>query len=216
MGTSLIGLESNIDVVINGTVAQIRALRLNPDPILKACALALLPEVKKRVHVNGQDSSGNQIGTYSEGYMVVRTGNYKDAAKFKRGPKAGKYKDQKSQAKGDAGKYSGRTIRLDKNTGVFTGTFREGENRETFNRGDSTKVILSLTTQMENDFSVIATDDGYGLGYNNKHNYDKAIWCEETYGKKILTQLTDQELELVEQTANDFLPEYLIELSNNS
>lgn len=47
-------------------------------------------------------------------------------------------------------------------------------------RGSSTKVIFSLTRQMENDFSVIAGRGGsYGLGFKNKLNYDKSEWLQK-------------------------------------
>ena len=53
-------------------------------------------------------------------------------------------------------------------------------------------VILSLTKQMENDFSVQETPLGYGLGYNNTLNYDKAKWNELRYNKLIFG-LTNEE-----------------------
>lgn len=188
----MINYNSNISVVIKARLEQIQALKDNPDPILRAVALAVLPELKHRVHVDGKDSSGGQIGTYSPGYMVVRTGNYKDAARFKRGANAGQIKSKKSQAKGDAG--------VSKST---------GQNRQTYNRTADTKVILSLTSQMEKDMSVIATGNGYGIGYLNPDNLKKARWCEATYKKKILTKLTKGEIELAKKTAVEFTPEYL-------
>ena len=50
------------------------------------------------------------------------------------------------------------------------------------------KVVSSLTRQQENDFSVVATDTGgYGLGYNNIENFNKAGYVEDTYGKSIFS-----------------------------
>ena len=37
---------------------------------------------------------------------------------------------------------------------------------------------MSLTRNMENDFQVIATDTGYGLGFNNPDNVKKADWLQ--------------------------------------
>lgn len=191
----MISVSTNISVVIKAKLAQLEELRKNPDPVLRTVALAVLPELKHRVHVEGKDSKGGQIGTYSPGYMAVRTGNFQDAAKITRGVNAGKFKDKKSAAKGDAGKFSKGT-----NT---------GGNRQVYNRDNSTKVILSLTRQMENDLSVIPSGNGYGIGYNNPDNYKKALWADETYKKKILTKLTKEEVELAKKTAENFLPEYL-------
>ncbi|MDF2381315.1 hypothetical protein JMG10_07555 [Nostoc ellipsosporum NOK] len=149
--------------------------------------MAVLPELKHRVHIQGKDSDGNQIGTYSPEYMKLRTGDYGNSSRYGRGAKKGQAKD--------AGKYT----RGDK----------KGMARNRYNRLPDTKVILSLTRQMENDMTIIPTENGYGIGYLNSLNYQKAIWCEETYKKKILTKLTNGELELAFSTAQTFVPEYL-------
>ena len=54
-----------------------------------------------------------------------------------------------------------------------------------YKRSSDPKVIISLTSQLENDWSVIATNKGYGIGFLNSHNFDKSQWVQETYGKKI-------------------------------
>ncbi len=55
---------------------------------------------------------------------------------------------------------------------------------------------------MEQDLSVcekepIKTSYGYAIGYHNDDNYDKLLWNEERYGKKILTKLSKGEEELI-------------------
>lgn len=69
------------------------------------------------------------------------------------------------------------------------------------NREASKKVILSATGQMENDFQIVDTPDGYGLGFLNPHNYDKSKWVEETYERTIYA-FTDEEEKLAQDTAN--------------
>lgn len=180
----MIEYSSNIEVVIAAKLAQLAELQNNPDPVLRTVAMAVLPALLIRVHTDGKDSSGNQIGTYSPGYMVVRTGAYKNAGTFAKGAKKGEQKD------------SGKNVST-------------GAPRPKYNRTSDTKVILSLTRQMELDTSVIQTPNGYGIGYLNSFNYQKALWCEETYKKPILTELTTDELELAKKTAQDFTIEYL-------
>jgi hypothetical protein len=203
----MLSVNTNIGVVIKAKLEQIQALKNNPDPILRTVAMAILPEMKRRVHVDGKDSSGNQIGKYSSGYMVVRTGNYRDAAKNVKGEKVGQFKEKKKA--GEAGKYVDRIRLSNKEYGTFTGYVKTGTNRPVYNRTTDTKVILSLTRQMENDMNVVPSGNGYGIVYLNPDNYKKAIWCEATYNKKILTKLTKEEIELAKQTAIEFLPEYL-------
>ena len=72
------------------------------------------------------------------------------------------------------------------------------------NRSNDPKVILSLTRQMENDFSVVSQGDRYGLGFKNPLNFDKARWAEETYKKKIYG-LTEVERNLAITAANEYV-----------
>lgn len=183
----MINYNSNIKAVIKAKLDQIKALHDNPDPILRTVALTVLPELKHRVHVEGKDSSGNQIGIYSPGYMQVRTGNFANSKRVSRGVNKGKLKD----------------------AGTFTQGKRKSEARPRYNRTADTKVVASLTRQMENDLSVIPSGNGYGIGYLNPFNFQKSEWVEETYRKPILSKLTDAEKELARQTADQFTTEYL-------
>ncbi len=70
-----------------------------------------------------------------------------------------------------------------------------------YNRTGDSKVISSLTRQMENDFSVIATSNGYGLGYKNPENYAKTFFVEATYGKKIFALTSEEEQQAIKVAA---------------
>lgn len=168
-------------------VAQMEALK-NPDLLLRTVAMAVLPALKKRVHVDGKASDGSAIGTYSKGYMVLRTGGYQNADRVSKGKNKGKLK----------------------NAGTFTdrGEEKAGKARPKYNRTADTKVIVSLTRQTENDLSVVAAGGGYGLGYLNPHNFDKSKWVVETY-KKEIWKLSKEEKELVIKVAEDFVQQNL-------
>lgn len=64
-------------------------------------------------------------------------------------------------------------------------------------RGKDEKVIVSLTRQLENDWSVIATPNGYGVGFLNPLNAQKAKWVEENKGKKIFKPTKEEREEVV-------------------
>lgn len=86
----------------------------------------------------------------------------------------------------------------------------KGQARKKYNRTADTKVILSLTRQMENDMSIcernpIKIPYGYAIGYQNDFNYDKLLWCEETYKKKILTKLSKNEEILVDEIVKNYV-----------
>ena len=56
-----------------------------------------------------------------------------------------------------------------------------------------------MTRQLENDWSVIATDQGYGIGFKNPFNFDKARWVESNKNVKIFN-LSGTELKYVTDT----------------
>lgn len=190
----MIQYSSNISQVVVQLKSQLTEAA--SDQMLRTVAFAVLPEIKKRVHVEGKASDGTQIGTYSASYMALRTGNYANADKFKKGKNAGKNKN--------AGTFTDRTIRLNKQTGTFTGEDKVGKARPNYHRSTDTKVILSLTRQMENDLSVFPVSGGYGIGYNNQFNYEKSQWNEKTYKKRIWS-LTEGEKDLAKTVAEDFI-----------
>lgn len=74
-----------------------------------------------------------------------------------------------------------------------------------YNRTSDAKVILSLTRQMENDFTVQAVgSNSYGLGYNNSKNYEKAIWNDNRFGHTVYA-LTKDEEKIAMEIAKDAL-----------
>jgi hypothetical protein len=66
--------------------------------------------------------------------------------------------------------------------------------REKNKRGPDKKIVVSFTRQLENDWAVIPTQNGYGIGFNNPFNKQKAQWVEQQKGKKIF-KLSVQERE---------------------
>lgn len=75
--------------------------------------------------------------------------------------------------------------------------------REKENRGRDSKIILSLTRQMEQDFIPVADNDEYGLGFNNDINFDKATWMENKFPNTY--NLSEEETEMAEQVITDYL-----------
>lgn len=61
-----------------------------------------------------------------------------------------------------------------------------------FNRTADPKVIISLTRQLENDWSVVAIQGGYGIGFKNTFNYQKAGWMHDLFGDRIFN-LSEEE-----------------------
>lgn len=73
-----------------------------------------------------------------------------------------------------------------------------------YHRTPSSLVILSATRQMETDFSVVADGSGgYGLGFKNKINFDKANWMEALFDK-VIYALTEEEVKIATEAANTY------------
>lgn len=77
-----------------------------------------------------------------------------------------------------------------------------------YSRTSDSKIIVSLTRQLENDCSVIATDKGYGVGFLNAFNIQKARWVEENKGKKIFF-LSDSEQQFAIERINELVTDAL-------
>lgn len=73
--------------------------------------------------------------------------------------------------------------------GSYTDAYLKRRQKK-FNRTADRKKIMSLTRQMENDLAVTGqepfkTSQGYGIGFKNKFNADKADWLQN--GRKAHT-----------------------------
>lgn len=75
--------------------------------------------------------------------------------------------------------------------------------QEKHNRTSDTKMVWSLTRQMEQDTVPIADGETYGIGFNNKHNFDKASWLEEK--NPGVYDLSKDEIKLAEDVITDYI-----------
>lgn len=200
--------SNNANAVI-GDLKQFLVALVTPgeqhhDIMLRGLASTLTAKMHYRVHTQGLDSNGNPIGTYSKSYMAVRTGRFGNSKSIKSGKNKGKIVS--------AGNFTKKKVLTTGPDGSTKATFQKikGGLRPKYHRTDDPKVILSLTRQMENDLGLcqadpIKTELGYGIGYKNSHNYQKLLWCEQTYGKAILTHTTKEEEEMVYELAQEYI-----------
>jgi hypothetical protein len=192
-------MESNLNEVVNRVVVRMESLK-NPDKMLRSMALATLSNILKRVHTDGKATDGSQIGMYSKSYLAVRSGNFENASKYKKGAKKGQVKNAGFISKGKHAIYDIES------KGVVA---HKNSMRPTFNRGADPKVVLSLTRQMEGDMTLVAlSKGGYGVGYQNSTNLQKANWAELTYEKRIWGLATEEE-EAVRAIAQNYVKEAL-------
>lgn len=177
----MITIRTNIGQVTAYIVNKLTAIQ-DKDKMLRSCAAGILPVIKTRIHEKGLDSNDQQIGIYSPGYMKVRTGNYGNSTRYTSGKRKGEVK----------------------NSGVYSRGKKKGQRRAQYNRTADTKKIYSLTRQMENDFSIQPTEKGYGLGFNNPLNAQKAVWVQEQ-DNKLVYGFTKSESQLVSDIAIEYI-----------
>ena len=90
--------------------------------------------------------------------------------------------------------------------GAQIGTYSTGymRKREEYRRGKDTKVIVSLTRKLEQDWQVIATIKGYGIGFNSPTNRDKARWVE-AQKKRIIFNLSEPEKQYIRERIQELV-----------
>lgn len=91
------------------------------------------------------------------------------------------------------------------------GTYNSGYLRlrqSKYKRDASTKVIVSLTRKLEQDWAVIATTNGYGIGFLNPFSLQKARWVEEIKDKTIFN-LTKSEQQYAVERINELISDAL-------
>lgn len=175
-----IRVKSNIGVISERITSRLAILK-DREYLLRPVCFDVIDLMTKRIHIDGKNADDKQIGTYSKGYMAVRTGNYANSDKFSKGKNKGANKN--------AGVVSKRRVDLlyGKTKYVYQNIESDKIARKRYNRSNDPKIIVSLTRQLENDWSVIATDQGYGVGFLNVLNLQKARWVEAGKKQKIFS-----------------------------
>jgi len=75
-----------------------------------------------------------------------------------------------------------------------------------WNRDSSKKIISSLTRQQENDWNVVETEGGYGIGFQDEINFKKARWLEENKEQEIFS-LSPSELRFADERIKELIEE---------
>lgn len=184
----VIQVTTNLNQVVSKLITNVNKVA-SPDGIdkmLRSMAVSTAGDMAHRIHTEGKKADGSQIGTYSKEYMKVRTGQFTTNKRVSKGKKKGELRT----------------------SGVFTKGKNKGSARPKYNRTDDTKKVYSLTRQMENDFGLketkepIKTATGYGVGFKNPVNAQKAEWQKE-YSE--VYKLSEQEKQKVRDIAEDFI-----------
>ena len=170
-------VKSNINEELEKAMAKLSTFEVGgsgSDLAMRAGMVTILPVIKQRIHEKGLDGNNTKIGQYSTEPIYVNPKN--SPRKFS---PQGKHGDTK---------------------------FRSGEPHQTRYFEDGYKgfktfigrnllgsVNLSLTGGLSNQTVVIPTDKGYGIGFSNDENLQRAKALEKKYQKAIWTKMTAEE-----------------------
>lgn len=92
--------------------------------------------------------------------------------------------------------------------GVYSSSYLKLRQSKKYHRSGDSKVIVSLTRKLVNNFGVVEAGEYYGIGVTNQADADKMDYVEQRFDKKI-ADLTDDESALVEDAAIHILDRYL-------
>lgn len=94
----------------------------------------------------------------------------------------------------------------DQPIGTYNSAYLKYVRIKKYKRSSDSKIISSLTHQQENDWAVLATDKGYGVGFNNSFNLQKARWLEENKDEEIFS-LSPSELKHAQDLIQELIDE---------
>lgn len=92
--------------------------------------------------------------------------------------------------------------------GTYTPAYvKYTRNSAKYKRGTDTKVILSLSRQLESGYDLKQIENGWAIILRTQEDMQKARWCEETYKKPIFAP-TAEERAMVVQIADNFIAQH--------
>ena len=170
----------HITTNLNEVLADLdeRILRVDMRRIGRIAASNVVSEIKQRIHVEGKAADGSQIGTYSEGYMKVRTDNFQSKTV-------------------NRGKDKGKTRTLYKRSNdkkVIASLTRDLENRMT--------VIPLHNGAGIGWHNLPPSFDKVPSPKKHVTDYDKTFYVEATYGKEIWS-FSEKEKDIIRKTVDD-------------
>jgi len=178
-------ISSNITDVMGSLSAKLTALAENDyKNIIRTVATSMNGVISERIHEQGLDANGAKIGNYDTKPIYVNPNNA----------------TRKFPTEGKKGKTKFISTGLPHKTKYFDGGYNEFKTQVGKNIGS---VNLNLTGQMNNQFTVIATKDGYGLGWADEKIFDRARFFETKKYNKTIWGVTESEGEIINEIVNN-------------
>lgn len=191
----MITAKSNIKEVISGIIGKLDSLQpggVGYGSTMREVATTMRAEMGRRIHSEGKNAQGSDIGNYSTKPMYV-------SVSANPGRSFGRPIGKTGKSKFAGGKKKGQ----DHKSRYFSGGYNQY--KTAIGRNRLGKVNLSLSGQQASQFSIAETPKGYGLGWANAEMQKRAGYQEKKYGK--IWGLTQQEKELANKIAQKKIQE---------
>jgi hypothetical protein len=194
----MIEIRDNIKSIMGGLAARLKQFNrgtIGYDGLARTVASTALAELKSRIHEQGKAADGSDIGRYSTVPIYISVKSNPGRSFGLPTGKTGRYVFESGKKEGQrhASKY-----------------FPGGYNQYKIEIGRNTlgKVNFSLSGQMNSQFTIQPSSNGYGVGWGDTEFTDRAKGFELKYGKKIWT-LSKDELQLVKDVAKRYVTDAL-------
>ena len=177
----MLSLHSNITSVVNSIHSRLQQIKPGGavyDKAMNEAAEAQLMSTTQRIHVTGTATDGSVIGQYSTSPVYINPKN--SPSSFQ-----------------PVGK-TGKTTFAKTGQPHLTRYFDQGYKDYRQQMGLTTdRVVLTLRGDLRDGLSVIRTQNGYGLGWDDANLYNLSQKLEERYGKKIWSPTADEKAAIV-------------------
>lgn len=175
-------LKTNFNTVLSSLTNTIESLQVgkgNYDGLVRTVATTSLAQIRKRIHEQGKASDDTDIGQYSIKPLYI-------SIRENPGRSFGRPTGKTGRSVFTSGKKEGQ-LHTSK---YFEGGYEGFKNA--IGRNQLGKVNLFLSGTLANQFTIIATSKGYGLGWPSKDKLDIAKGLEKKYKKKIYALSKDE------------------------
>ena len=190
----MIGMRTNIHSVLAPYILKLGTNEM-ADRVTKIVASTMLGDIRARIHQEGKASDGSDIGQYSTKPMYV---SVKANPGRSMGTPFGKpNKFGKRFAKFASGKKAGQP-----HTSKY---FEQGylAYKNAIGRNVLGKVNLSLSGQLDNQFTLIQTPVGWGLGWFDTEKIRRANALQDRKYRKRIWGLSKEETERAKAIAEN-------------
>lgn len=180
----MISITTNLPQILAPIIANLNSAEL-ADKVTRIVAVEMLGEMRARIHQQGMAADGGDIGKYSTAPLYVSV--KQNVGKSFGAPLGKPNANGKRFSKFASGKKAGQSHK----SRYFERGYEGYKNA--IGRNVIGKVNLSLSGQLDAQFTLIQTPSGWGLGWLDAEKIKRAKALQDKKYRKKIWALTDEE-----------------------